>query len=330
MTGLAQHWQERGALSVLLYPLSLIFRTIVALRHTLYACGLRKPSRLRAPVIIAGNITAGGTGKTPLVLWLVSFLQQQGYSPGIVSRGHGGCRPAPHAIAPDADPALHGDEPVLLAQRSGCPVWTGRNRAAAARSLLAACPDCNVIVSDDGLQHHALGRDLELAVIDGSRGLGNGWMLPAGPLREPATKLDKVDAVIINGDLEHPLSCHAPVFRMDLHGQEFVNVLNPLHCANPDQFQARPLRAIAGIGNPQRFFAHLQLLGLSFTAHAFADHHPYRSQDLDFAAADTVLMTEKDAVKCAAFARETWWALRVDAVIDPALGALVLDHLRMQ
>jgi len=330
MTGLAQHWQARGALSVLLYPLSLIFRMIVALRRALYACGLRQPSRLRVPVIVAGNITAGGTGKTPLVLWLVSFLQQQGYSPGIVSRGHGGCRPEPHVISSDADPALHGDEPVLLARRSGCPVWTGRNRAAAARSLLAASPECNVIVSDDGLQHHALGRNLEIAVIDGSRGLGNGWMLPAGPLREPATRLNRVDAVIINGNLNAPLSCHVPVFRMDLQGQEFVNVLNPLHCAGPDQFQARPLRAVAGIGNPQRFFAHLQRLGLSFTAHAFADHHPYQPQDLDFAAADTVLMTEKDAVKCAEFARETWWALRVDAVIDPALGALVLDHLRMQ
>jgi tetraacyldisaccharide 4'-kinase len=261
------------------------------------------------------------------VLWLAAFLAGHGMHPGIVSRGHGSEPGDPRAVTPGSDPARAGDEPVLLAQRSGCPVWIGADRAAAGLALLHANPDCDVILSDDGLQHYALARDFEIAVIDGSRGVGNGFMLPAGPLREPPSRLRRVDAVVIHG-APRPLDKRKGAVGMKLEGREFRNLLNPTHAVGPEHFQRLRLHAVAGIGNPARFFAHLEALGLAFEAHAFPDHHSFTADELAFEGAEAILMTEKDAVKCASFARETHWALRVDAVPDPELGELVLRKLR--
>lgn len=327
MSWLERHWQRITPVSVLLYPLSLIFRAVVTLRRTAYACGLARTRRLPVPVLIVGNITVGGTGKTPLVLWLAGFLTQNGMRPGIVSRGYGAAARAPRGVAPTAEPGSVGDEPLLLAQRSTCPVWIGADRVAAARALIDANPDCDIIVSDDGLQHYRLGRNVEIALIDGARGLGNGLMLPAGPLREPPSRLREVDAVVIQG-APRRVDSKKKAVNMRLEGRAFRNLLNPEHVVGPEHFARSRVHAVAGIGHPPRFFAHLEGLGVSFEAHAYPDHHPYSAADLAFPDADAVLMTEKDAVKCASFASEKHWALRVDAVPDPELGELILRKLR--
>ena len=324
---LERHWQRVTPLSVLLYPASLVFRLITAARRCAYRIGLLKRERVGVPVVVVGNISVGGTGKTPLVLWLCAFLAQHGMRPGIVSRGYASGETDPREVAATSDPLRFGDEPVLLAQRSNCPVWVGVDRVNAARALRAAHPDCDVIVSDDGLQHYRLHRDVELAVVDGERGLGNGLMLPAGPLREPPSRLRSVDALVVNGPL-HEIYPARNVFRMRVHGRAFHNVLNPDHVVGPEHFQRRRVLAVAGIGHPPRFFAHLSALGLMFEACAFPDHHPYVRDDIAPRGADAVVMTEKDAVKCSAFASEVHWALRVDAAPDPALGELVLRKLR--
>jgi tetraacyldisaccharide 4'-kinase len=313
--------------SALLYPLSLLFRSVVALRRAAFRASVLPSRRLAVPVIVVGNITVGGAGKTPLVLWLAEFLLQHGFHPGIVSRGYGSAARAPRRVTPVSDPASVGDEPLLLAQRSRCPVWVGTNRVAVGEALLHAHRECDVVLSDDGLQHYRMRRDMEIAVIDGARGLWNRWMLPAGPLREPPSRLRTVDAVVINGPA-HALETLAPAYAMRLEGREFRNLLNPAHVVGPAHFQSQRVHAIAGIGNPQRFFAYLESLGLRFEAHAFPDHHRYTAADLALAQADAILMTEKDAVKCAAFAAETHWVLRVDAVPDPGLGELILRKLR--
>ena len=326
---LERHWQRITALGIALYPLSLLFRAVVAARRAAYTHGVLRTGHLPVPVIVVGNVTVGGTGKTPLVLWLAAFLQQRGMQPAIVSRGYGAPETTPRPVAPTSAPARFGDEPVLLAQRSGCPVWVGRDRVAAAHALLAAHPSTDVIISDDGLQHYRLARDIEIAVVDGTRGLGNGLMLPAGPLREPASRLATVDAVVVNGG-GAVADAWPGALTMRLEGREFRNVLNPGWVVGPEHFQRKRVRAIAGIGHPPRFFSHLDALGLQFEAIAFEDHHAYTARDIALADAEAIVMTEKDAVKCAAFASEVHWALPVAAVPDPELGELVLHKLKIK
>jgi len=216
-------------------------------------------------------------------------------------------------------------------------VWAGVDRVAVARSLLAAQPDCDVLVSDDGLQHYALARDVELCVVDAARGFGNGWLLPAGPLRERPSRLATVDAVVVNagsGSAPHPSIALIPArtarFTMKLEGREFRNILNPEHRVGPGYFSGRRVHAVAGIGVPQRFFSRLQALGIEFTAHPFPDHYRFTATDLAYAGAEAVLMTEKDAVKCRRFAAQTHWELPVDAVPDSALGEWVLNKLKVK
>ncbi|HEX5338088.1 MAG TPA: tetraacyldisaccharide 4'-kinase, partial [Gallionella sp.] len=192
-------WGRRTPWQILLLPPAALFFFISLVRRLLFRSGLRRSHRLPVPVIVVGNLTVGGTGKTPLVLWLVEFLRSQGYHPGIISRGYAGSAAQPQAVSAVSDPALVGDEPLLLARRTQCPIWVGRRRADVARALLVAHPDCDVIISDDGLQHYALQRDVEVVVVDGVRRFGNGLPLPAGPLREPLSRLQSVDAVVVNG-----------------------------------------------------------------------------------------------------------------------------------
>ena len=319
------HWQHRKLKSRLLLPLAALFAAVVAARRLAWKSGLLRPRHPGVPVIVVGNITAGGTGKTPLVLWLVQWLRAQGRRPGVISRGYGSLRSDPRAVPADGEPSDYGDEPCLLARRAGCPVWVGTDRAAVAAALRTAHPEVDVLVSDDGLQHYRLARDFEIAVIDGLRGFGNGWPLPAGPLREPVSRLDSVDAVVVNGDAA--TGPFAQALPMHLRGDRFRNLARPQQIVTAAHFQGSPVHAVAGIGNPQRFFEHLRRLGIDCRPHPFPDHHPFAARDLAFSDADAVVMTEKDAVKCAAFATENHWALIVDADVDARLGERIAARL---
>ncbi len=317
-------WQRRGLLAGVLLPFAMFFGFLAALRRWLYRIGVLRSVRMSVEVIVVGNITAGGSGKTPLVLHLAQELARYGRRPGIVSRGYGGSARGVQAVPRDSSPTEVGDEPLLLAQRAGCPVFIGRNRVAAAEALLAAHPDCDVIIADDGLQHYSLARDIEIAVVD-ERGVGNGWLLPAGPLRESVRRLATVDAVVLNGSGELPAAA-APrkLFRMTLRGERFFQLYHPERSCSAVELQAKVLHAIAGIGNPSRFFRQLENLGLAFVPHAFPDHHTYRAADLHFVGADTLLMTEKDAVKCTPFAPAESWVLPVEAQLDADLAHWVI------
>jgi len=320
--GLQRHWYHITPLHLLLLPISLLFHLIVATRRLLFRCGILSSVKLPVPVIIVGNITVGGTGKTPLTLWLAEQLLANGWHPGIISRGFGGSGSKPQEVLPGSDPAAVGDEPVLMAQRLLCPVWVGRDRPAAAHALLLAHPECDIILSDDGLQHYRLQRDVEIAVVDGLRRFGNGFLLPAGPLREAPSRLREVDAVVINGGKAEPNE-----YLMQLEGMHFYNLLNPEITATAADFDGQAVHAIAGIGHPERFFRHLNKLGLTVQTHSYPDHHHYSAADLAYEGSNALLMTEKDAVKCSAFADEKCWVLRVDAHLDPALTQLILKKI---
>ena len=333
LTDLLQRaWQRRGVLAALLLPLAVAFALLAAARRAMYRHGFLSSERLSVPVVVIGNITVGGSGKTPLTLWLIGELQGRGFRPGVVSRGHGGIGHVAEVLA-DGDAALVGDEPLMMKRRLGLPVFVGRDRVAAARALIEAHPGCDLIVADDGLQHYRLVRDIEIAVVDG-RGLMNGWPLPAGPLREPPSRLGRVDALVLNGSPPGlppgllPNAATGPAqFRMRLVGDIFHALADPERtCVAADLCGLR-LAAVAGIGDPGRFFGHLTSLGLSCRFHAFPDHHRYLRADLDAIAADALLMTEKDAVKCAGLTDRPVWVLPVTAQVEPDLVALVMEKL---
>ena len=234
---------------------------------------------------------------------------------------------APRPVSTASSAAEVGDEPLLLARRSGVPVWVGRDRAAAGRALLAAHPDIDVVLCDDGLQHYRLARDVELAVFDG-RGAGNGWLLPAGPLREPLPRLSEVDAVICNGVADPRVPIDVRRFAMHLRPADFYRLDQPGATCHATQLAGRRLHALAGIGDPGRFFRTLEGLGLNFSRHPFADHHAYTAEDLAFAADGVLLMTEKDAVKCAPLVPGETWVLPVEAELSPDLVELILEKIR--
>ena len=321
MAGLESYWYRRSPLHLILLPVSWLFRALAALRRMLYRSHILNSYRLPVPVVVVGNISVGGTGKTPLTISLALQLADAGYHPVIVSRGFGGdSRQQP--VTKDSTAQQVGDEPLLMARRGICPVWVGCDRVDTANQALAACPQCDVVLCDDGLQHYRLQRDMEIAVVDGVRRFGNGHLLPAGPLREPVSRLKHVDAVVVNGGEPAPGQ-----YSMQLSGDVFDNLRNPGKTASARDLQGLRLHAVAGIGHPQRFFDHLKSLGLTVTPHAFPDHHPYQAGDLVFNDCDALLLTEKDAVKCAAFADDKFWVLRVDALIDPALIANLLRKI---
>jgi tetraacyldisaccharide 4'-kinase len=332
---LETEWQRLGGGALVLLPFAIVFRLLATLRIALYRHGILPRWKAPVPVVVVGNITAGGTGKTPLVIDIVAALLRAGYRPGVVSRGYGRVPPTDadprgvvRVLPGVATPEHFGDEPVLIARRTGVPVYVSPDRPAAARALLAAHPEVDVLVSDDGLQHYALERDVEIAVVDGERRFGNGLPLPAGPLREPVSRLRSVDAVVVNGGNSDQIGADRQ-FAMTLAGERFVSFAG--QDLSPQEFalaaRGRRVAAVAGIGNPARFFAHLSRLGVVAERHPFPDHHHFQAADLRLPGVEAIVMTEKDAVKCAAFADARIWFLRVEAVLPPEFDAFLLERL---
>lgn len=322
---LQRQWYCLSVWHLVLIPLSWLFRLLVALRRLAYRVGLFKSFRLNVPVIVVGNITVGGTGKTPFVIWLVQQLQAAGFKPGVISRGYGVRNSLPLEVTAQSRAQEVGDEPLLIASRIDMPVFVCRDRVAAARALLVAHPTCDLLISDDGLQHYRLQRDIEIAVVDGQRQFGNGQLLPAGPLREPVSRMQEVDAVVCNGGMA---ADYPNTYRMQLQAALLHQVSRPANTLDVDALQGKRLLAVAGIGNPERFFAQLRRMGLVFETRVFPDHHPYQAQDLQTQGIDAILMTEKDAVKCRAFADEHCWYLPVEAELQDGLLSCIMSKLR--
>jgi tetraacyldisaccharide 4'-kinase len=332
-------WMRRGPVACLLWPFSLLFHLLSACRRAGFRLGLFKRVRLPVPVIVVGNLFVGGTGKTPLTIWLVEALRRGGRHPGVISRGYGRKDAGVEPVSVRSSAAALGDEPVLIAQRTGCPMIVGRDRVAAGAALLAAHPEVDVIISDDGLQHYRLARDIEIVLSD-ARGNGNGWLLPAGPLREPASRRrdftvenigTKPEQSFAEGAAEgrstFKMALHAPVAEQ-LCDRTQRSTLEAIACAQP-----RPsIIAAAGIGNPARFFATLSAAGLEFERLPLPDHYRFSTESFAGCEADLILITEKDAVKCqeikALASDARLWVVPVSAQLDAPFADLILERLR--
>lgn len=315
-------WYKDPVIGLWLMPLGFLFSDIVRFRKFLYRIGMLKTQTLPVPVIVVGNLTVGGTGKTPLVIYLAEFLKNSGFKPGIISRGYGGLADSwPQWVGTESLAKDVGDEALLIAKQTVCPMVVGPLRVDAARLLLEKT-DCDVILSDDGLQHYALHRDIEIAVIDGVRRFGNGYCLPAGPLREPIERLNSVDLIIVNGEKQEPNE-----FPMRLEGDIAINLLTGEQKHLVD-FLTEDCHAIAGIGHPERFFKQLALVGLNTSNKSFPDHYSFQREDIEFSDQQPVLMTEKDAVKCRLFAGQQHWYVPVTARPDTLFTEQLLNLLR--
>ena len=309
---LEELWYGDHPLSFFLVPLSWLYAAVIMLRRFAYASGIVPVQRVAVPVIVVGNITTGGTGKTPLIIWLAEYLAARGHHPGVISRGYGGkAKKWPQQVRPDSNPFLVGDEPVLIAQRPRCPVAVSPRRYVAAREVLEHT-NCDILLCDDGLQHYSLARDIEIAVIDGDRRFGNGRCLPAGPLREPVSRLKKVDMVISNGKPgknEH---------LMEYIPGKLHSLIDDNHEMDLENFRGREIHVVTGIGNPARFYSYLRKFEIRIIKHEFPDHYFYARTDLKFNDDFPVVMTEKDAVKCREFANDRFWYLPVSAKLGEA------------
>jgi tetraacyldisaccharide 4'-kinase len=324
-------WLRRGPLACALWPLSLLFGGLTALRTGLYQAGVLTSERLPVPVVVVGNIFIGGTGKTPLTIWLVEVLRAAGYTPGVISRGHGGADGVPRAVTAASDPRDVGDEPVLIARRAKVPMVVGRRRAEAGRALLAAHPGVDILITDDGLQHYALQRDVELVLFDG-RGPGNGWLLPAGPLREAVSR--PRDFTIVNAPELTPAlasSVGGMPFRMQLDGG-FAEPLAGGASVPLAALAGKRIVAAAGIGNPGRFFSMLRRAGLELQELPLPDHHDFLDDPFAGVDADCILITEKDAVKCGQIENlkndPRLWVVPVTAQLDAALAEQIVEKCR--
>lgn len=315
-------WSGKSPLFLLLLPLAWLYGLISNLIRFSYKAGLKKSWRAPVPVVVVGNLTAGGNGKTPVVIWLVETLQQHGFRVGVVSRGYGGkAESYPLLLSEETSTAQAGDEPVLISQRTGAPVAVSPVRSDAVKALLAS-HELDVIITDDGLQHYALARDVEIVVVDGIRRFGNGHWLPAGPMRERRSRLRSVDAVITNGG-----TAHSGELAMILQPGKAINLLTG---EQRDPASLQNVVAMAGIGHPPRFFATLKQLDVNVQKEvAFSDHQPYTLDKLSGVAqsGQVLLMTEKDAVKCRSFAQPNWWYLPVDAKIEGVLAEKLLQKI---
>lgn len=326
MKRLDYYWYSQNAIAWLLLPLSWLFCTLVSIRRFLYRSKVFASSKLQRPVVIIGNISVGGTGKTPLLMALCELLKEKGYSPGVISRGYtskagSALISGVHQVSGKDTAEQVGDEPLLIVQKTQCPVVIGQNRVAAGRYLLENNA-CDIVLSDDGLQHYRLQRDLELVVVDSSRKFGNGYCIPAGPLREPVSRLDSVDIVITHNtgvasddDEEFELIFESPV---NIHSNELRAL---------EEFKSSKCHAVAGIGHPRRFFKQLKSHGLDIVEHAFPDHYSYQSSDLDFGDDAAIIMTEKDAVKCKYMGLKNTWFIPVTAKLTKPLESRILASI---
>lgn len=307
---LVAQWYSPKLWGWFLWPAAVVFSLLVKIRKYCYSKNIFRTYCSDVPVIIVGNITVGGTGKTPLVIYLVQLLQQLGYKPGIVTRGYKGRLKTAALIVADGDPKLVGDEAILLAQRCNCPVVVSKRRVAGVK-ILEKTAAVNIIICDDGLQHYALERDIEISVVDAQRGFGNGHSLPMGPLREMPNRLESVDITILNGS------------DMQLVFENAYALANPIYNAAINGFKNQTVHAVAGIGNPERFFQQLRDIGIKVIPHAFPDHHEFAATDIEFADELPILMTEKDAVKCRNFANSRHWVVPANAVLtEPVITSL--------
>ncbi len=315
-----QSWYDKSGLTLVLRPLSWLYIFISVMRRYLYRVGLFKSTQLSLPTIIVGNLTVGGTGKTPLVIWLANYLKELGYKPGILSRGYSGkAHSWPQQVRPDADPYIVGDEAVVISRRTGCPMAVGPDRVAAGEALLKYS-DCDIVISDDGLQHYRLKRNVEILVIDGIRRFGNGFCLPAGPLRECVSRKDEVDCKVTNGVAAQG------EYAMSYIGSDIVN-LNSNDTKPLVELAGQTIKAIAGIGNPDSFFNFLRAQGLRLETKAFPDHYLFEEDSIDGDDDAIVLMTEKDAVKCQRFAKPNWWYVPVHVKMPKEFGLEIISLL---
>lgn len=313
------HWYRSSLslVSIFLLPFSWMFRGIVFLRRYLYRIKIKKKIFFPIPVIIVGNITVGGTGKTPFVIWLSEKLKEKGYHPGIVSRGVGGKRhKTPCWVTETSDVHEVGDEAILLVKRTQCPLVICHDRVAAVKELLLK-KQCDIVISDDGLQHYRLGRDIEIVITDGMRGFGNRQLLPAGPLREPISRLKEVNFILDHGK------------EMKLMAAMIVSVKNITMKIPLNEFKKTRVHAIAAIGNPTRFFSMLREKGFEVIEHIFPDHYFFKASDLLFSDTLPVIMTEKDAVKCHSIAHQHCWYIPVEVVVDDEISKKIFNSRRL-
>ncbi|HEY2566222.1 MAG TPA: tetraacyldisaccharide 4'-kinase [Candidatus Aquirickettsiella sp.] len=297
-------------MAYLLWPLSFIYRIFIFVRRKFYQFHFLKINYLSIPIIVVGNITIGGTGKTPVVIALALFLKEKGWRPGIISRGYGGnTKHFPCLVHQNSNAREVGDEPILIAQHTGCPTIIDPDRSRGAKSLLKRS-NCNIVISDDGLQHLSLGRDIEIVVVDGERRFGNNFCLPAGPLREPISRLNSVDFIISKG------TAQTNEFKLCLIPDYFYQLIQAKNKQSKEYFLGKKVHAVAGIGNPNQFFKALRKLGLNIIEHPFPDHYLFKPRDFNYGDDAIVIMTEKDAVKCVGFVDARLWCLRTKTALD--------------
>ncbi len=356
MIGVTKYWQNLNWFSLLLFPLSLVYCLLTIIRKFCYQFQCFKSSTFQVPVIIVGNISVGGNGKTPLIIYLVEEFKRKGYKPGVVSRGYGAKNPQLQlgkvlAVDISDDAAKFGDEPWMIAKKTNCPVVVGRKRDQAVKYLVKEF-DCNMVLSDDGLQHYAMNRDIEICVIDSSKQFGNGLCLPAGPLREPVSRLKEVDFIV------HHLTTAEKNSDREIQMQlEFDQIYSLDHIKSVDgfftaegslpaegsllaegskekltisEFKNKTVHAVAGIANPQRFFDQLRRHGVNVIEHPFADHHHFLQTDVQFTDDIPVLMTEKDAVKCCSYDLGNCWYIPVKAALSMDLVGSIIEKLKVK
>ena len=332
MSFLERAWHERAGWLILLWPVSVLFQALTAIRRAAQQ-SKQRPAYLTAPLIVIGNISLGGTGKTPLLITLSQELQKQGFKPGIISRGYGGDAPSyPFAVNIDSDVSQSGDEAFLIAEKTGCPVYVDPDRSAALQALLLH-EDVDVVLSDDGLQHYNLYRDLEIVVVDGQRLFSNGFCLPAGPLRESMNRLKEAQHIVVNGEPAREILQLAGAIKMQLEPRSLVNMVS----GEKRPFAGAPfnmgnrLQAVSALGNPQRFYALLERLPYQVEMFSFPDHHRFTAEDFEQEGIDMhqpVVMTEKDAVKCRQFAKNNFWYLSVEVNLESQFVERLIEDIR--
>ncbi len=337
MNWIERGWYNASKLNFILLPLTGLFWLLSSIRKLLFKLGIKQQVRSELPVIVVGNISVGGTGKTPFVIYLVELLQQQGFKPAIVSRGYGANKhsdngqdlPFPRLVSSEIPTNLTGDEPKLLHLRTQCPVVIGADRAKAVQ-FVDDNTDANIVISDDGLQHYKMARDIEIVLLDAQRMFGNGWLLPVGPLRELPSRLKSVDLTLINSGSAVVDTHNEKDYQ--LSADMAYNLLNPASklAVNNNGKQGNKVHLVSGIGNPQRFLTTAESMGYQVESTLwFADHHQFSPADFDkFTRDDIIVMTEKDAVKCQAFAKENWFVLPISAVISNKVEQQLIELIK--